>query len=318
MRTTLTSSVIAMAMTLIGFQPSGLAQQQESGGAVPTFKSSVELVRVNAVVRDRKGRFVSDLRSLDFEVLERGKARRLVDFRHETANVSLALLFDVSGSMEARMADAREAARHLLSWLKEDYDEAAVFTFDTRLDEVKSFSGKSLEVPHHLTTVRPFGATSLHDAIAMTAEKVAARPSLRRAVVVLTDGMDTASRLTSREVSGMASAVDVPVYILGVVPGVDNPAADESTTSVERSQLTGSLSDLARWTGGDSFVVSSISERSLTARRIIDELRQQYLMAFEASAQPGWHPLEVRMRDKDLSVRARTGYIAGRSRPNSH
>lgn len=319
MRTTLAASVIATTMALTALQPTKAQQQGgQDAQAVPTFKSSVELVRVNAIVRDRKGRFVGDLRSLDFEVLERGNPRRLVDFRHETANVSLAVLFDVSGSMEARMPDAREAAQHLLSWLREDYDEAAVYTFDTRLEEIRPFSSTEFAVPAQMTTIRPFGATSLHDAVATTAEKVASRPALRRAVVVLTDGIDTASRLTAREVSGMASAIDVPVYILGVVPGVDNPSADESTTNVARSERIGSLSDLARWTGGDSFVVSSISERSLTARRIIDELRQQYLMAFEASAQPGWHPLEVKMRDKDLFVRARTGYIAGRTRPTSH
>jgi hypothetical protein len=94
--------------------------------------------------------------------------------------------------------------------------------------------------------------------------------------------------------------------------------ADVSTTTVERSALTGSLSNLAYWTGGDAFVVSSIVERSLMARRIVDELRQQYLIAFEASAEPGWHPLLVRMRDKELTVRARSGYFAGQPRPISH
>lgn len=307
---------IAGALTVTSFEVPSSAQQDPA--APPMFRSSVELVRVSAFVRDRKGRFVTNLNELDFEVLENGRRRQLTDFRHELANISVALLFDVSGSMEARMSDAREAASHLLSWLKEDYDEAGIFLFDTRLEEARPFSGQRLVVPERLSTVRPFGATSLHDAIALAAQKTALRPALRRAVVVLTDGRDTASRLTASEVSGMASTIDVPIYILGVVPGIDNPGADESATTVERSALTGTLSNLASWTGGDSFVVSSISERSLAARRIVDELRHQYLMAFEASAEPGWHPLLVKMRDRDLTVRARTGYFAGRSRPTSH
>ena len=83
------------------------------------------------------------------------------------------------------------------------------------------------------------------------------------------------------------------------------------------SVVTGSLSDLAAWTGGRTFVVSSIAQRSLVARQIVDELRHQYLIAFESSRTPGWHPLVVRARDKDLTVRARSGYIAGQSRPAS-
>ncbi len=163
------------------------------------------------------------------------------------------------------------------------------------------------------------GGWSLHDAIARTADKVATRESLRRAVVVFTDGQDTASRLTAGEVSGIASAIDVPVYIVGVVPAIDNPQHDLSATTTARSALTSSLSNLAYWTGGDTFVVSSIVERSTTARRIVDELRQQYLIAFEASADPGWHALQVRMRDnKELTVRARSGYFAGKTRPVSH
>jgi hypothetical protein len=65
------------------------------------------------------------------------------------------------------------------------------------------------------------------------------------------------------------------------------------------------------------FVASGPAQRSMVARQIVDELRHQYLIAFESSGKPGWHPLVVRARSKDLIVRARTGYIAGQSRPNS-
>ena len=318
MRTTRPITVAALAMTMLGLQIIS-AQQAVTPPleAVAAFKSGIDLVRISAFVRDRKGRFVVGLQQGDFELIENGRPRAITDFRQEQATLSIALLFDISGSMEARMPAAREAATHLLSWLKAD-DEAAVYTFDTRLDEVRGFSAGEFQLPASLSAVKPFGATSLHDAIARTADKVGARDSLRRAVVVFTDGQDTASRLSASDVSGLASAIDVPVYIVGVVPAIDNPMDDRSATTVERSALTGSLSNLAYWTGGDSFIVSSISERSLVARRIVDELRQQYLMAFEASVEPGWHPLQVRVRNKDLAVRARSGYFAGHSRPIVH
>jgi hypothetical protein len=76
------------------------------------------------------------------------------------------------------------------------------------------------------------------------------------------------------------------------------------------------LSDLASWTGGHTFVASTPGQRSTAARQIVDELRHQYLIAFEASGNPGWHPLVVRANKKDLVVRTRSGYIAGQSRPS--
>jgi hypothetical protein len=118
------------------------------------------------------------------------------------------------------------------------------------------------------------------------------------------------------EVSALASDMDVPIYIVGVVPSIDNPSADVATTPADRSALTGPLLDLATWTGGHTFVVSTPAQRSLAARQIIDELRHQYLIAFESSGKPGWHPLVVRTRNKDLTVRARSGYNAGQSRPS--
>jgi VWFA-related protein len=280
-----------------------------------TFKSSIDLVRVAAIVRDHKGRFVRDLSSADFEVMDGGLKRRITDFRHDQSGISVALLFDVSGSMEGHLANAREAAEHVLSWL-DVRDEAAVFTFDTRLDELEPFTSGLKTLPKAMGTVVPFGATSLHDAIAQTARRVGSRQGRRRAVIVLTDGNDNASHLTPGEVSGIASEIDVPIYLFGIVPSIDNPWSDTATMPVERSALAGPLADLAAWTGGWVFVASTPGQRSIAARQIIDELRHQYLIAFEASVLPGWHPLVVRSRQKDLVVRARSGYMAGQARPS--
>ncbi|HEY6210682.1 MAG TPA: VWA domain-containing protein [Vicinamibacterales bacterium] len=285
------------------------AQSPSSDQPQTTFRSGVDLVRIAAVVRDRKGRFIEDLAARDFEILDNGRPRSITDFRRDIAGVSIALLFDVSGSMEGHLEDARETARHVLSWL-ESRDEAAAFTFDTRLDEAVPFTAGLKALPESMVLV-PFGATSLHDAIAATARRVGAREGRRRAVVVLTDGADNWSHLTPDRVAAIASGIDVPVYILGVVPSIDNPAADTATNSVERSALAGPLADLAGATGGHVFVVSTPAQRSMAARQIVDELRHQYLIAFESSGEPGWHPLVVRARQKDFVVRARNGYMAG-------
>jgi VWFA-related protein len=188
--------------------------------------------------------------------------------------------------------------------------------FDTRLEEVAPFTAGLRQLPGSMATVMPFGATSLHDAIARTAERVGTREGRRRAVVVFSDGRDNASRLASSDVSDIASSIDVPVYLFAAVPSIDNPGT-EFSASTTSSSLTGPLSDLATKTGGHVFVASTPATRSAAARQIVDELRHQYLIAFESSGTPGWHPLVVRARNKDLVVRARSGYLAGQSRPSS-
>ena len=282
---------------------------------LPTFKSGIDLVSVSAVVRDHKGRFVQNLSVRDFEILDGRASRPISDFRRDSPASASACSSTSAAAWKARCPMRAKPATHLLSWL-EPQDEAAVFTFDTRLDEVAPFTSGLKTLPRSMATMTPFGATSLHDAIARTAERVGTREGRRRAVVVFTDGHDNASRLTPTEVSGIASSIDVPVYVFAVVPSIDNPATEYSTND-ERSALTGPLSDLATWTGGHVFVASTPAARSAAARQIVDELRHQYLIAFESSGIPGWHPLVVRARNKDLMVRARSGYIAGQSRPNS-
>jgi Ca-activated chloride channel family protein len=304
-------------LILSGFH--GIRAQEEQAPAITAaFKGGVDVVRVAAVVRDHKGRFVQDLKANDFEVLDGGQTRTISDFRTDLAGISVAVLFDVSGSMEGLLPHAREAASHVLSWLDATRDEAAVYTFDTHLDQRTPFTQGLKVLPDSFETVVPFGATSLIDAIGATATRVGEREGRRRAVVVLTDGADNASRLTPSEVSGLASAIDVPVYIFGIAPSIDNPSEDTATKSVAGSAFAGPLADLAAWTGGHVFVASTPGQRSIAARQIIDELRHQYLIAFESSGKPGWHPLVVRARNKDLTVRARSGYIAGQSSPTAN
>src|SRR5262245_16373941 len=284
---------------------------------IPTFRSSIDVVSVSAVVRDRKGRFVGNLERKDFIVAEAGQIRPILDFRAQADGpVKLAMLFDISGSMRVgtKAVDARQAARHVFGALKPG-DEAAVFSFDTRIDRVTPFTSYLAALDAALDHVQsPYGQTSLYDAIAETAKLVAAegpgkgRVPQRSAVVVLTDGIDTRSRLTSDQVSTIASSIDIPVYIVAVVSMVDDPRRAVSTPP----EMTGALADLARWTGGEMFVASAPAHASLAARQIVDELRHQYMLAFEASSQrEGWRPLEVRARDAALTVRARAGYASG-------
>ncbi len=293
-----------------------LAQNTEGGQAI--FKSGVDLVTVSATVRDRKGRLVTGLEARDFEVVDRGERRAISQFRTDRAPLSLAILFDVSGSMDvaARMTAAKFAAHHLLSWLEEGRDEAALFSFDSRLHEVAPFTVDTRALNGALGEVDPFGATSLHDAISEAADRVATRGNPRRAVVVLTDGIDTSSSRTPAQVSSLAAAIDVPVYVIAVVMPIDDPASDRATpqAGLKAPAHIGTVEDLARWTGGSFHFASTPAAASKAAKDVVDELRNLYLIGFEPGTSHGWHPIEIRTRDADHTVRARGGYSVN-SRP---
>jgi VWFA-related protein len=304
----------------------GLAGAQGTSGQpadpAPKFRSSVDLVSVAAVVRDRRGRFVFDLSRDDFIVVEGGERRQIVGFEAErNGPIKLAVLFDISGSMQvgSKVVDAQQAARHLFSALKAG-DQVALFSFDTRLDKVHDFTSDFTTLEAAMARVEsPYGQTSLYDAIADTARAVAAEASKgesglprRAAVVVLTDGIDTKSRLSAREVSGIASSIDVPVYVVAVMSAIDDPARQEANSPA--AEISSQLRDLSQWTGGQLFTASAPAHASTAARQIVDELRNQYLLAFAASGRPGWKPLEVRARQRNLVVRARSGYLVGGGR----
>lgn len=294
-----------------------LILQAATDSPTPVFRSGVDVVRLATVVRDSHGRFVRNLKVGDFEVFDGGRMRPISDFRQEIPGLSVALLFDVSGSMEGQLGHARETAAFLLSLMDPSRDETAVFRFDTQLDETAPFTTGLRELPKSMSTIKPFGATSLFDAIARTAERVAGREGHRHAVIVFTDGFDNASKMTPPQVSGIASSIDVPVYIVGVVSPLDDPTSPAATPSAAHSPLAGPLANLAAWTGGGTFVASSPAQRLVVARQIIDELRHQYLIAVASATDPGWHRLTVKMRNPDLVAHARSGYFVGPNRPNT-
>lgn len=279
----------------------------------PTFRSAVDVVAVTAVVHDRKGRPVVDLVKEDFAVLEQGRNRPIVEFRIEPDGpLSLAIVLDTSGSMRIsrKWQMAHEVIRQLLAQLDPERDEAALFAFDSRLREVRRFANDIRSIPPALEQLEPFGQTSLYDAMAATAEKFSVGGPSRRAMVVITDGIDTSSKLTPAQVSGMASAIDVPVYVVAVLSPLDHPGQDLAVVGADSSPVATHLSNLSYWTGGTLFMVSAPAHASQAARDLITELRHQYLIAFEAAREPGWYELDVRTRRRELTVRARSGYFS--------
>lgn len=276
----LTCTVVVAALAVV----TARAQQ------VPRFSASTRLVTV-AVSVMKGGQPVTGLTQADFEVRSDDRVVPIVQFTNEPGPVTTAVLLDASGSMPINRAwtPAVQAARDLLADLQPG-DHAGVFTFDDRLRLTHDFAPAGPSQVSALDGLRAFGATSLYDAVLGVGNALAASSSPRRAVIVLTDGVDTSSTRTPADVRAWVASIDVPVYAF-----------------VFGAPVTPALEALARETGGQVFAPGARLTVQQARATIVSSLRQHYLLAFEPDPRPGWHTLSVRTR-QNHAVRARAGY----------
>jgi Ca-activated chloride channel homolog len=287
--------------------------QEPSSPQRETFRSAVDLVTIQASVKDAHGRIVNGLTTTDFEVRDNGQLRPILSLRSDRQSpLSLAILVDMSGSMgvSPRIAMARQAYDALLAQLHPGRDEVAVFTFDSSLHDRRDFTRDLASLRDALSEFEPFGTTSLYDATAATARQLATRSGTHKAIIVLTDGIDTSSEMTARDVSGLASSIDVPVFVVATVPSLDQRLMLQA---LERSMPSDAadLRDLAEWTGGQVVFATTLAETVAASTSLIDGLRQQYVIAIEAANGREWRRLDVRVRRPSTVVKARSGYFAG-------
>jgi len=303
-------AVFAGVMVALSCTPAWAGQTPQDR---PTFRAELDLVPVAAVVRDRAGRPVSGLRPRDFVVLDEGVERPIVGFSEDaSAAASLAVLVDESGSMREYAGSTQQVVANMLTALGIGGvrgDQVTLLGFDSSVHELQPFTPQLDLVRDALVKLEPYGATAVHDAIAATARRLLP-VSGRRALVVVTDGRDTRSRLTLKEVSGIASSIDVPVYL--VLMGRSAPRPTSAGDEAGADAPLGPLQDLARWTGGEAFAAAAPHAVELAAQRIVSDVRHQYLIAFESASEPGWRLLEIQTRQPGLVVRARSAYVAGR------
>ena len=188
------------------------------------------------------------------------------------------------------MEAGKRAVEHILSWVQPRADEICAVHLRSRSAAGNAVHQRSgARCARRCSALTAIGSTSLYDAIGDTAKKLGNRPSPRRAVVVITDGMDTSSTMKPSDVSGIASAIDVPVYVIAVRLAARSSRRAVAVVS-RRLAVSATISTTwPHWTGGNLTLVSTPAHASLAARELITELRHQYLLAFEAAKEAGWY-----------------------------
>src|SRR5689334_23146331 len=269
-------------------------------------RTNTDLVVLNVTVTNKDGQYAKGLKASDFKVYEDGvevKPDMIASFSLQESPYAAVVLLDSSGSMEARFSLARSAAIRFLDGLRPE-DVAAVYRFDSKVERVQEFSG-GRDLAPMAYAIHAKGMTTLNDAIVEASKTLAERTEQRKAIVVLSDGMDTYSKASGEKAVESALAIGATIY------AVDMSSLDVAGSS--RQQSAASLRGFAEKTGGKFIATPGGPAMRDAFTQIADELGHQYTIAYRPLNKKHdgkWHALEVKVAREDLTVRTRKGYHA--------
>jgi VWFA-related protein len=297
---------LSMAAALCG-TAALFAQAPPMQRAPRTLRTSIEVTAVTVTVRDADGRLAPDLPSSAFTVFEDGQPQPITQFTDERVPVGLGLLLDISDSMFGqRIRDARAAVeRFLLESLSQE-DALFVMTFNhaPRLLTPWTTPAEAVTVRNGLDTIRPSGGTAIYDAVLTALPVIDRRPRDRAALVIISDGADTASDASLRDVRSALLRTDAFIYAIAI----DSPVRQAINTRVNAE----ALGEITNQSGGRTEVVHDSADLAAATARIAEELNTQYVIGY-SSPHPGdgkFHGIRVKVDRPGYKVRARNGYVA--------
>jgi Ca-activated chloride channel homolog len=262
---------------------------------------STDIVIVNVTVLDKTGKFVTGLKRGDFQVLEDGAEQKVATFTSEETPFAAAILLDTSGSMESRLTLGRSAAIRFLDGLR-DLDVAAVYNFDTKVEQLQDFS-PGRDLPQKAFGLQSRMMTSLNDAVLRAADDLTKREEKRRAIVVLSDGGENYSRASSGKALDHAMQASATIYAVNMSP--EGPSRDIAAKGI--------LKNFAEKSGG-RYIDSPGGQALRDAfAEIAAELGHQYTITYRPTnhAHDGkWRAIELKVSRADVTARTRKGYKA--------
>jgi len=296
-----------MAAALAVWAAAGLAASPQ---AVPpqehrAFRSGIEVTSITATVRDADGKLVQGLDRDAFEVFEDGEPQTITQFTHDRVPVGLGVLLDISDSMFGRrIQDARAAIDRFLFELLDPGDEFFLLAFNHQPHLLTGWTSTPDPVRRALEGLRPSGGTAAYDAVLAALPTLARRSRERAALVLVSDGADTASNASLRDVHSALMRSDAFVYAVAI----DSAEPQPINTRVNVTALREVTDD----SGGRTEVVHNGTELIDATARIADELNHQYVLGYSSprGADGKYHSIRVRVRGTGYKVRARNGYVA--------
>jgi Ca-activated chloride channel homolog len=267
------------------------------------FRAASELVTTAVTVRDADGRLITTLEQKDFIVEEDGVVQPITQFTKDRVPISLSLALDISDSMRGqRMSDARGALANFLDKLLAIDDEAALlgFNHDTRMYAGWTTEKSGMRV--RLDDIRPSGGTAMYDAIDAVLPLFESRQHQRAAMLLVSDGADTASDTTPTALKQKLVRSDVFLYAIGI---------DSLDARNSRRINPFTLTELTSQGGGYTEIITSTAELGPATERIAEELNHQYMIGYtpKKPADGTYHSIRVKVTNDSYRVRARRGVM---------
>lgn len=267
---------------------------------------------MSVTVTDRAGRYVSDLDTKDFQVFEDGRREEVIFFQKRSLPLALTLLMDTSASMGTQLRVAQEAAVGFVQAL-EPADVASVIDFNASVRIAQDFTSDRPALDRAIRGTEADGSTALYNAVYVALKEMRKTvrdetlgEARRRAIVILSDGDDTASLVTFEEALDAAARSDTAIYAIGLYP-------QERTGPPRFGDAQYVLRRLTQQTGGRVFFVSDAKELHGVYAEIRAELANQYFLAYESSntkRDARFRQVAIRVARTDATVRTRPGYYA--------
>lgn len=291
-------------LLLISFCFENIQAQEQRDDEVVRVNS--DLIVVNVSVTDEKGKHIAGLSLNDFKIFEDEKQQKISTFSAEDTNFAAVILIDTSGSMESRVSLARSAAIRFLDGLRGE-DFVAVYNFDSEVVKVQDFS-TSRDLAPKAFRLQAKGMTVLYDAIVKASQELSNRPERRRAIIVLSDGMDTKSGASMEKALNSAMAVDATLYTIDMSADGRATGANQQNASI--------LKSLADKTGGRFVATPGGPTMRDAFESILQELGQQYTIGYQSTNtnyDGKWRAIKVETTKLKTNARARKGYRAPKS-----
>jgi Ca-activated chloride channel family protein len=268
-------------------------------------RSSVELTVVTATVRDENGKLMSGLPREAFQIFEDSAPVPIAQFTNERVPLGLGLLLDISDSMFGRrIKDAEAAVEQFLTSLLDPADAFFLMTFNHEPRMIFGWKTTPAGVHGALASLKPTGATAIYDAMLAAIPYLENRPRERAAIVLITDGADTASDVTLYDLRPALVRSDAFVYAIAIDTPEPQPIAQRVSIDT--------LNEITGQSGGRTEVVRATADIEQATASIADELNHQYVLGY-SSPHPGdgrYHSIRVRTTNPVYKVRARAGYVA--------
>jgi len=346
----LPAAAIALALAV-----ASLGAQQDAGRAPEEkeafrFKSGVELINVTTTVSDASGRFVSGLRKEDFAVYEDDQPVEITHFSSERVPVSLGIVLDTSGSMAgSKLQEAQGALNRFLFDLLDKEDEIFLYRFSNFPVLLQGWTTDRQRLGRVIDRITANGGTAMYDAVSEAVPLAQEGQFRKKAIVVISDGNDTGSQTTIRELKQQIRESEVLVYAIGIDGESDTPTFRRAPTPQPPARppipfpfplpgrggrrfplLLGAqgggwritqgddrvnvaaLRDMTDDSGGRTEVVREGRDLNPATASIADELSKQYYLGYQANGKKDgrWHSIRVEVRTGRYTVRARKGYVA--------